>query len=93
MTSRQLANEPDGEECQSGYSGDDCSIRVESCLAVRTDLVHNCYHGSSCIDASNDAGLLDRYCECYKTKLLTAGLMCEFRSRDGRKLFVTSPFG
>ena len=83
MTARQLSNQHDGE-CPPGYSGDDCTIKMGvaevACAALRTDLVHSCYHGSVCIDASNDAGLLDRYCECETSDILVAGLMCEYRA-------------
>lgn len=49
------------------------------CVAERDDLVHSCYHGSSCIDASNEFGLLDKYCECDTANKMTAGLMCQYR--------------
>lgn len=78
MILRQVAEQHDGE-CPPGYSGDDCSIAVVACAAKRIDLVDSCYHGSICIDASNDAGLIDRYCACDQTEVLTAGLMCEYR--------------
>lgn len=53
---------------------------VIDCLAERNDLVHKCYHGSSCIDASNEFGLLDRYCECDSAEALVAGLMCQYEA-------------
>eukprot|EP00584_Thalassiosira_punctigera_P015786 CAMPEP_0172556892 /NCGR_PEP_ID=MMETSP1067-20121228/69883_1 /TAXON_ID=265564 ORGANISM="Thalassiosira punctigera, Strain Tpunct2005C2" /NCGR_SAMPLE_ID=MMETSP1067 /ASSEMBLY_ACC=CAM_ASM_000444 /LENGTH=399 /DNA_ID=CAMNT_0013345819 /DNA_START=24 /DNA_END=1223 /DNA_ORIENTATION=+ len=55
-------------------------IKVSECSAERTDLVHHCYYGSSCIDASNEFGLLDRFCECSTADELTAGLMCQFQA-------------
>ena len=53
---------------------------VIDCLAERNDLVHKCYHGSSCIDASNEFGLLDRYCDCDSAEALVAGLMCQYEA-------------
>ncbi len=67
MISRHLTNQQDGN-------------KVVACTAARADLVHSCYHGSACIDMSNDDGLLDRYCECGTTEIFTAGLMCEYRA-------------
>lgn len=68
MTSRHLADEQAGD-------------KIVACTAARADLVHGCYHGSACIDMSNDDELLDRYCECdTTTDILTAGLMCEYRA-------------
>lgn len=58
--------------------GEDCL--PTACAAERTDLVHSCYHGSSCVDASNEFGLLDRYCECVAEGDLTAGLMCQYKA-------------
>jgi hypothetical protein len=53
---------------------------VNDCLAERDDLVYKCYHGSSCIDASNKFGLLDRYCDCDSAEALVAGLMCQYEA-------------
>ena len=53
---------------------------VLDCLAERNDLVHKCYHGSSCIDASNEFGLLNRYCDCDSAEALVAGLMCQYEA-------------
>lgn len=50
------------------------------CAAARTDLVHTCYYGSECIDASNNYGLLDRYCDCDTAETLVAGLMCQYEA-------------
>jgi hypothetical protein len=50
------------------------------CAAERNDLVHTCYYGSSCIDASNEFGLLDRYCDCDSAEALVAGLMCQYEA-------------
>ena len=52
---------------------------VTECVANRDDLVNGCYHGSTCIDASNEFGLLDRYCECNAAIEIAAGLMCEHK--------------
>mmetsp|Transcript_23236 Transcript_23236/g.43992 ORF Transcript_23236/g.43992 Transcript_23236/m.43992 type:complete len:435 (-) Transcript_23236:1037-2341(-) len=73
-------------------------IKVTECSAERTDLVHHCYYGSSCIDAINEFGLLDRFCECSTADQLTAGLMCEFEAtsicmtEDVDKKHVTDQF-
>mmetsp|Transcript_9089 Transcript_9089/g.20544 ORF Transcript_9089/g.20544 Transcript_9089/m.20544 type:complete len:410 (-) Transcript_9089:135-1364(-) len=75
LAARQL-----GHHCPPGYAGDDCSIKVTDCAAERTDLVDSCYYGSSCVDASNEFGLLDRYCECDKAGELAAGLMCQYKA-------------
>lgn len=79
---RQLGHhhEKNNNGCPPGYSGDDCSIQVDDCPSVRPDLVHSCYYGSSCIDASNEFGLLDRYCECDTAEELAAGLMCQYEA-------------
>jgi len=77
---RQLGHLRNVNDCPRGYAGDDCSIEVSECSAARFDLVHSCYYGSSCIDASNDFGLLDRYCECEMAGELTAGLMCQYQA-------------
>jgi hypothetical protein len=53
---------------------------VIECAAERNDLVHTCYYGSSCIDASNEFGLLDRYCDCDSAEALVAGLMCQYQA-------------
>ena len=50
------------------------------CVAARTDLVHTCFYGSECIDASNNYGLLDRYCDCDTADTLVAGLMCQYEA-------------
>lgn len=81
MPARQLGHHQNsGSHCPHGYSGDDCSVKVTKCGAERSDLVHSCYYGSSCVDASNDFGLLDRYCECGDAEELAAGLMCEYKA-------------
>lgn len=48
-------------------------LNKADCVAERSDLVHSCYHGSECIDMSNEFGLLDRYCECNQANKLAAG--------------------
>lgn len=53
---------------------------ITECAAARTDLVHTCYYGSECIDASNNYGLLDRYCDCDTAETLVAGLMCQYEA-------------
>ena len=68
----------------------------KDCQAERSDLVDKCYHGSVCIDASNDFGLLDKYCDCTAAEQLVAGLMCEHKATsiclDGDTEQVTDQF-
>jgi hypothetical protein len=65
-TSRKLGYHHDGTKTE--------------CAAARTDLVHTCYYGSECINASNNYGLLDRYCDCDTAETLVAGLMCQYKA-------------
>jgi hypothetical protein len=72
-------------KCPEGYIGHDCSVQVVECAATRDDLVHHCYYGSQCVDADNDSGLLDRYCDCStanadRDEFFVTGLMCQYKS-------------
>eukprot|EP00804_Cyclotella_cryptica_P030652 CCRYP_015681-RA/>CCRYP_015681-RA protein AED:0.21 eAED:0.21 QI:0/-1/0/1/-1/1/1/0/451 len=71
-------------KCPQGYIGDDCAVQVTECAATRTDLVHHCYYGSQCVEADNDSGLLDRYCDCSTANtddgVFVTGLMCQYKS-------------
>ncbi|KAL7487114.1 hypothetical protein ACHAW6_012719 [Cyclotella cf. meneghiniana] len=71
-------------KCQQGYIGYDCAVQVTECAATRTDLVHHCYYGSQCVEADNDSGLLDRYCDCSTANrddgVFLTGLMCQYKS-------------
>lgn len=73
-------------ECRSGYIGHDCSVQVSDCISQRSDLVHHCYYGSRCValDADNEDGLLDRFCDCTKANvedgMFVSGLMCQYKS-------------
>lgn len=71
-------------ECNDGFIGHDCSVQVQSCTSNRDDLVHSCYYGSECIEAVNDYGLLDKFCDCSSASkqdgLFIDGLMCQYTS-------------
>jgi len=71
-------------ECPTGFIGHDCSVEVKECASHREDLVHSCYFGSECIEADNEFGLLDKFCDCsraYKEDgTFVAGLMCQYIS-------------
>jgi hypothetical protein len=72
-------------KCPDGYIGYDCSVQVMECAATRDDLVHSCYYGSTCVEADNENGLLDRYCDCSAANsggdgFLVTGLMCQYKS-------------
>lgn len=71
-------------ECNDGFIGHDCSVQVQTCTSNRDDLVHSCYYGSECIEAVNDYGLLDKFCDCSSAPkedgTFIDGLMCQYTS-------------
>ena len=71
-------------ECSPGFIGHDCSVQVKECNSHREDLVHSCYFGSECIEADNEYGLLDKFCDCSRAHTkdgkVVAGLMCQYTS-------------
>lgn len=71
-------------ECLSGFIGHDCSVEVKGCTSHREDLVHSCYYGSECIEAVNEYGLLDKFCDCSRARkekgTFVSGLMCQYTS-------------
>jgi hypothetical protein len=71
-------------ECLPGFIGHDCSVEVKECASHREDLVHSCYFGSECIEADNEYGLLDKFCDCSRAHkedgTFVAGLMCQYTS-------------
>jgi len=71
-------------ECNDGFIGHDCSVKVQTCTSNRDDLVHSCYYGSECIEAVNDYGLLDKFCDCSSASKedgsFIDGLMCQYTS-------------
>ena len=70
-------------ECPLGYIGHDCAVEVKECTSQREDLVHSCYFGSECIEADNEYGLLDKFCDCssaHGDDKVVAGLMCQYSS-------------
>lgn len=70
-----------GDERKGDAAARQLGNNETECAANRPDLVHSCFHGSACIDASNGYGLLDRFCYCDASKQpLTAGLMCQFKA-------------
>ncbi len=85
-------------ECPPGYIGHDCSMEVKECTSNREDLVHSCYFGSECIEADNEYGLLDKFCDCSRAHTedgkFVAGLMCQYTSStmcvDNDKDFVST---
>ncbi|KAK1736512.1 hypothetical protein QTG54_012534 [Skeletonema marinoi] len=84
-------------ECPSGFIGHDCSVEVKECTSHREDLVHSCYFGSECIEADNEYGLLDKFCDCSRAHTeggFVAGLMCQYTSTticvDDEKAFAST---
>ena len=73
-------------ECPPGFIGHDCSVQVKECTSRREDLVHSCYFGSECIEADNDYGLLDKFCDCSRAHTedgtIVAGLMCQYAASE-----------
>eukprot|EP00984_Skeletonema_dohrnii_P028550 scaffold18593_cov76-Skeletonema_dohrnii-CCMP3373.AAC.1 len=85
-------------ECPPGFIGHDCSVEVKECTSHRADLVHSCYFGSECIEADNEYGLLDKFCDCSRAHsedgAFVAGLMCQYTSSticvDDDKAFAST---
>lgn len=83
-----ITSDADGSEyyceCPPGFIGHDCSVEVKECISQREDLVHSCYFGSECIEADNEYGLLDKFCDCSRAHreegTFAAGLMCQYTS-------------